>query len=82
MATIGMEPPLQAEGSESFTMALYNIQRGCNDGLESALRVMKLMGVNFGILLETKNDLGGLHVLEQQLQCPIHPCTKCLARRD
>jgi hypothetical protein len=49
-----MEPPLQAEGSGLFTMASYNIQSGCNGGLESALQVMKLMEVDFGILLETK----------------------------
>jgi hypothetical protein len=46
--------PLQAEGSESFTMALYNKQSSCNGGLESALQAMKLMGVDFGVLLETK----------------------------
>jgi hypothetical protein len=49
-----MEPPSQAEGSGLFTMASYNIRSGCNGGLESALQEMKLMGVNFGILLETK----------------------------
>jgi hypothetical protein len=46
-----MEPPSRAEGSESFTTASYNIQSGHNCGVESALRAM---GVNFGILLETK----------------------------
>jgi hypothetical protein len=58
MATIAMEPPLWAEGSESFTMASYNIQSGCNGGLESTLQAMKLMGVNFGILLEMKLTKG------------------------
>jgi hypothetical protein len=53
-----MEPPLQAEGSGLFTMASYNIQSGCNGGLESALQAMKLMGVNFGVLLETKLTKG------------------------
>jgi hypothetical protein len=54
MAIIVMELLLQGEGSESFMMALYNIQSSCNGGLESALQAMKLMGVNFGILLEAK----------------------------
>jgi hypothetical protein len=53
-----MEPPSRAKGSGSFTMALYNIQSGCNGGLESALQAMKLMGVNFGVLLETKLTKG------------------------
>ncbi len=53
-----MEPPLQAEGSGLFTMASYNIQSGRNGGLESALQAMKLMGVNFGVLLETKLTKG------------------------
>jgi hypothetical protein len=53
MAMIAMEPPLRAEGSEPLTMASYNIQSGCNGGLESALQPMKLMVVNFGVLLET-----------------------------
>ncbi len=54
MALIAMEPPSRAEGSGSFTVASYNIRSGRNGGLESALRAMKLMGVNLGILLETK----------------------------
>jgi hypothetical protein len=53
-----MEPPLQAEGNRSFTMASYNIQSGHNGGLESALQAMKLMGVDFGVLLETKLTKG------------------------
>ena len=58
MALIAMEPPSQAEGSGSFTMASYNIRSGRNGGLESALQVMKLMGVNFGVVLETKLTMG------------------------
>ena len=54
MVTTAAEPPSQAEGSGSFTVALYNIQSGRNGGLESALRAMKLMGVDCGVLLETK----------------------------
>ncbi len=54
MATTAAEPPSRAEGSGSFTVASYNIRSGCNGGLESALQAMKLMGVDCGILLETK----------------------------
>jgi hypothetical protein len=53
MAMMALEPPLQAEGSGLFTVALYNIQNGRNGGLESALRAMKQMGVDCGVLLET-----------------------------
>jgi hypothetical protein len=53
-----MELPSQAEASESFTMASYNIQTGCKDGLESALQAMKLMGVDFGVILEIKLTKG------------------------
>jgi hypothetical protein len=35
-------------------VASYNIQSGCNGGLESALQAMKQMGVDCGVLLETK----------------------------
>jgi hypothetical protein len=53
-----MEPPLQAEDSGLITMASYNIRSGCNGGLESSLRAMKLVGVDFGDLLETKLTKG------------------------
>jgi hypothetical protein len=53
-----MKLPLRAEGSGLFTMALYNIRSGCNAGLESALQAMKLMGVDFGVLLEKKLTKG------------------------
>jgi hypothetical protein len=49
-----MEPPSRAEGSGSFMTASYNIRSGCNGGFESALQAMKLMGVDFGVLSETK----------------------------
>ncbi len=49
-----MEPHSRAEGSGPFTVALYNIRNGCNGGLESTLRAMKQMGVDYGVLLETK----------------------------
>ncbi len=58
MVTTAAEPPLQAEGSGLFTVASYNIQSGCNGGLESALQAMKLMGVDCGVLLETKLTKG------------------------
>ena len=58
MATTAAEPPSQAEGSGLFTVASYNIQSGCNGGLESALGAMKLMGVDCGVLLETKLTKG------------------------
>jgi hypothetical protein len=58
MATMALEPPLQAEGSGLFTIALYNMQNGSNGGLESALQAMKQMGVDCGILLETKLTKG------------------------
>jgi hypothetical protein len=58
MTTIAPEPPLQAEGSGLFTVASYNIQSSRNGGLESALQAMKQMGVDCGILLETKLTKG------------------------
>jgi hypothetical protein len=58
MATMALELPSQAEGSGLFTVALYNIQSGCNGGLESALQAMKQMGVDYGVLLETKLTKG------------------------
>jgi hypothetical protein len=54
MAMMALKPPSQAEGSGSFTVASYNIQNGRNGELESALQAMKQMGVDCGILLETK----------------------------
>jgi hypothetical protein len=58
MATMALEPPSRAEGSGLFTVVSYNIQNGCNGGLESALQAMKQMGVDCGILLETKLTKG------------------------
>ncbi len=55
---MALEPPSQAEGSGLFTVASYNIQSSRNGGLESALRAMKQMGVDCGILLETKLTKG------------------------
>jgi hypothetical protein len=58
MATMALEPPSRAKGSGSFMVASYNIQSGRNGGLESAIRVMKQMGVDCGVLLETKLTKG------------------------
>jgi hypothetical protein len=44
----------QADCCESFAVVLYNIRSGQNGGLESALKAMAEMGVDFGILVETK----------------------------
>jgi hypothetical protein len=46
--------PSQADGNGSIAVATYNTHSGCNGGLESALRSMEGMGINLGILLETK----------------------------
>ena len=54
MALTAAEPHSRAEGSGSFTVAQYNIQSGCNGGLENALRANKLMGVDCGVFLEKK----------------------------
>ena len=54
MVTTAVEPPSRAEGSGSFMVASYNIRSGRNGGLDSALRAMKLMGVDCGVFLETK----------------------------
>jgi hypothetical protein len=51
-----MEPctPSRADVSGSIAVATYNIRSGRNGGLVSALRAMEGMGVDLGILLETK----------------------------
>jgi hypothetical protein len=46
--------PSQVDGSGSIAVATYIIRSGHNGGLVSALRVMKGMGVDLVILLETK----------------------------
>ncbi len=58
MATKALEPPSRAEGSGPFTVVSYNIRNGRKGGLESALQAMKQMGVDCGILLETKLTKG------------------------
>jgi hypothetical protein len=48
----------QADCCESFVVALYNIRNGQNGGLESALRAMAEMDIDFRILVETKITAG------------------------
>jgi hypothetical protein len=60
MALTASCPPSQTDGSGSIAVASWNIRNGCNGGLESALRAMEAMGVNLGILLETKLT-GGIY---------------------
>ena len=50
----------RADCCESFAVALINIHSGQNGGLESALRAMAAMDVDFGILAETKIT-GGIY---------------------
>ncbi len=54
MMNIESYPPAQAEGSGSITVAMYNIRSGCNGGLEYALWAMEAVGIDIGMLLETK----------------------------
>jgi hypothetical protein len=50
----------QTDGSGSIVVAWWNIRKGCNGGLESALPAMEAMGVNLGVFLETKLT-GGIY---------------------
>jgi hypothetical protein len=50
----------QADCWESFVVAKYNISSGRNGGLESALRAMTTMNIDFGILGKTKIT-GGIY---------------------
>jgi hypothetical protein len=58
MMVLDVQP--RADCGESFVVVLYNICSGLNGGLESALRVMTAMNVDFGILVETKIT-GGIY---------------------
>jgi hypothetical protein len=53
MVLMALEAQSRADCCESFAVALYNIRSGRNGGLESALRAMAAMEVDFGILMET-----------------------------
>ncbi len=59
---VAMVPDAQsrADCCESFAVVLYNIRSGGNGGLESTLRALAAMDVDFGILVETKIT-GGIY---------------------
>jgi hypothetical protein len=52
--------PSQPDGIGSILFASFDIQSGRNGGLEGALRAMDHLGVDIGILLETKLT-GGIY---------------------
>jgi hypothetical protein len=58
VAVTGVCPPSQPDSSGSIVLVLFNIQSGCNGGIEAALRAMEQMGVDIGFLLETKLTVG------------------------
>jgi hypothetical protein len=60
MAETASRPPSQVGGSGSIAVASWNICNGRNGGLESTLRAMEAMGIDIGILLETKVT-GGIY---------------------
>jgi hypothetical protein len=60
MVAVTRAPPSQPDGSGSVALALFNIQSGCNGGLEVALRAMNQLGVDIGFLVETKLT-GGIY---------------------
>ena len=53
-------PPPDPDSQQSITLATYNIRNGRAWGLETALRALSQMGVDIGILTETKLT-GGIH---------------------
>ena len=52
------EPPSQTDGRGTFSVASWNIHSGRNGSLEAALRAMESLGVDIGILQETKLTKG------------------------
>ena len=55
------DAPSQTDGSgTTITVANWNIRNGRNGGLEGALRAVKALGVDFGLLTETKLT-GGIY---------------------
>ena len=52
------EPPSQTDGRGTFSVASWNIRSGRNGSLEAALRAMESLGVDIGILQETKLTKG------------------------
>jgi hypothetical protein len=60
MTETASRPPSQADGSGSIAVASWNIRNGRSGGFESALQAMEAMGIDIGILLETKVT-GGIY---------------------
>ena len=59
MAT-ALSPPSRTGGSGTFRVAMYNVRSGRQGGLENALRAMDSLGVDLGVLQETKLT-GGIY---------------------
>jgi hypothetical protein len=62
MVLMVLDAQSRADCCESFAVALYNIRSGRNGDLESALRAMAEMNIDFGILVETKITAGIRHL--------------------
>jgi hypothetical protein len=60
MVEMVLDGQSQADCCESFAIALFNIRSGQNGGLESTLRAMAAMDIDFGMLVETKIT-GGIY---------------------
>jgi hypothetical protein len=60
MVAMTHAPLSQPDSSGSIALALFNIQSGCNGGLEAFLGVMDQLGADIGFLLETKST-GGIY---------------------
>ena len=60
MVQTAQRTPSRADGSRSIAVASYNIRNGRNGGMESALRAMEALGIDLGILMETKVT-GGIY---------------------
>jgi hypothetical protein len=54
MVVVPRAPPSRPDVSGSVALASFNIQSGCNGGMEAALRAMDQLGVDIRILVETK----------------------------
>ena len=52
------EPPFQTDGRWTFSVASWNIRSSRNGSLQAALRVMESLGVDIGILQETRLTKG------------------------
>jgi hypothetical protein len=58
MVLLVLDAQSRADCCKSFVVALYDIRSGQNGGLESALRAMAEMDIDFRILVETKITTG------------------------